>query len=709
MRTLRRWFVGAAGPTPAALVGLGALGIVLATLGQAVTTRTVPSALSWLVFFDGRLRSTYGVAAESVAAAVILLAVGALLFALASRKSASDEETPPFEPLAKGWHPTSRGDYIVVAMFGFGVALFTAIIIRLLDGHYSHGLALLFLLSVLLLATPFLRRDRQQRVRFQPRLSPVMAAEAGFLAVVIAGFVFLNVHDLTNWRFSAIGDEYIWYYEAKAIADGADFNPFSQAGPRQAFPVGTSALHAVTLKIFGGDIFAWKVHLVAVAAASFVPLYLLVRDLFSRRAAIFAIVILASSHYLFAYVHHPPYIIELLPSVTALWLLTLGLRRNSTLALFGSGVAAGFGFYVWPAARIAIVIMAIYMLTFGRKSIRLATVLPIAVSFVAMVGPLFAVERWNAVASMPGGTALGYGSASVVGDRLDRIGFNIVRSIMAFNFNPNPFHYVSGSLLDPVSAVLFVLGIGLALSKIRHPAFRLLVVWWVVALAAAGFTNPYGRTAITRLHFVLPVAAALGGLAVDQALHLLHNLRPNVAIRTVLAAAALGVLIPLLLFLNLQRFWSETPQSGPTTVATVAVRAVFSSMCQDRLPDVTVVARQPGALLAGVLGSYQLGEKTPTLLPYQDGIDLSALIPNPFDSQRPRPRPPPLVPYKDALAVFRSEALARGHIPDGCIIVTRENDPLAETALARLRSRYPDKQQIVLTDHTGSREVTVLY
>ena len=720
MRTLQRWF-GAVRASPVALLGLGATGIAIAALGQALTTRTVPANLSWLAFLDDIVRHAYpahafpGVA-EPVAAAMVLLAVGAIVFALASRRSASKEAEPAFAPLSKGLRLRTTGDDVFVAAFAVGAVLFTVIILRLYNGHYSHGLALLLVPSLVLLAAPFLRRDLQRGVRFLPRLSPSLAAEAAFLAAVVAVFMFLNLQDLSNWRFSAVGDEYINYIQVKALVAGETFNAFAFDGDRAI--LGT-AIQAPFFKFFGGDIFAWKLHLVVFGAASLVPLYLLVRELFSQRAAMFATVLFASSHYLFASVHHPKNVDALLPTVLALWLLVLGLRRNSTLALFGSGAAAGFGFYVYPSARFAIVIMAIYLLTFGLKSIRPATVLPIALAFAVVVGPMFAVEGWDVVDVGEGGTLLSYPYPGGF-DRGDLFGYNVVRTIMAFNFNPDGFWYVWGSLLDPVSAVLYVLGIGLALSRFRHPAFRLLIVWWAVALVVSGFLSPYERTAITRLFYVLPVAAAFGAVAVDQALHLIHRLRPNVAVRvwpnvssrTALAAVALGVLIPLVLFLNLHRFRDETPRNHPSSVPTVAVRAAFSSECQDRLPDVSIMSQHAGDLLVKVFNSYQLGERTPALFNYEDGMALSTLNAN--RSYRPPPGIPAEVqPVLHAsLAVSKHNAQVRGHIPDGCIIITNdatlENHPLHET-LVRLQSRYPEKQTTILTDLSGWSKVTMLF
>ena len=111
----------------------------------------------------------------------------------------------------------------------------------------------------------------------------------GFVAAVIAIFIALNVRDLTSWKYAAVGDEYGGFEWARGIARGMPFNPFWQKGAGDLQSVLTSAGQAVFLKLFGEDIFAWKLHLVVFAAAAFVPLYLLMRELFSRRVALFSL------------------------------------------------------------------------------------------------------------------------------------------------------------------------------------------------------------------------------------------------------------------------------------------------------------------------------------------------------------------------------------------------------------------------------------
>lgn len=663
-------------------VALAGTAIAIAALGQALTTRTVPDSLDWLTFLAGSIDTMFG-RPESVSAGAVLLVAGAVLYALAAAdRQASDASAFSFAPLRWAADLRSREGAIVLGLSAVGIGLFAFIIVGLATQPYQHWLAILFPVALVLMAVPFFWRDRNQG-SLRVRLSQPMLAEAGFLVVVIGAFIALNIMDLTSWKYAAVGDEYDGFRYAKRIAAGNIINPFSQRmGVEGIRPVLGSMVDAAFLKAFGGDLFAWKVRLVVLAAASFVPFYLLVRELFSCRVAIAATALFASSHYLFAYVHHPTYIDALLPTTLALWLLVLGLRRNSTLVLFASGAAAGLGFYTFYAGRAAVVVIALYLLTFGRRSLRPTTVLPLGLGFIALVAPMFAVDGWYVVDRMFESSTVAY-PEEIVGPRATRFLQNIVKSLLAFNYSESTRHYVSGSLLDPVTAVLYVLGLGLLLTRLRHPAFRLVLIWWLVALAATGFTNPYKGVAISRLHYVIPVAALLAALAFDQGLRPTIDRLRRPAVRVAVAGVALGLLMVPVLYLNLHRFWYETPhEKGAPSAAAVAVRAFFSDECRDNPQGVTVVSHSPTALLLLVFWAYQLGDREPELLN-----------------------------YPDALAALDAKQAGAATLKDGCFIVLSEggNPELPKTVIARIQALYPQKRLSIVTDLAERHKVSLIH
>jgi hypothetical protein len=265
------------------------------------------------------------------------------------------------------------------------------------------------------------------------------------------------------------------------------------------------------------------------------------------------------------------------------------------------------------------------------------------------------------------------------GVRFERFEHNIVPSIMAFNYSPTAARYVSGSLLDPVSAVLFALGLGLAIGKVRHPAFRLLLIWWAISLGVTGVANPRAEVSVTRLHYVVPAVVALAAVAFDRALTPVLRLTKRPGAQAAIAAGALSLIMVPILFLNLHRFWWETPRKDGLIMESVIVRAVVSKECKALPRSAIVSPYAEGGLLSGIFDAYKLGERTPTLFKY------------------------------DAAFGTNGGTLADGSWK-GCIIVDPQVEkPTLDELLAQLRLLYPDKQQHLLTDLSGQAFTFVFY
>src|SRR5205814_151705 len=100
---------------------------------------------------------------------------------------------------------------------------------------------------------------------------------------------------------------------------------------------------------------------------------------------------------------------------------------------------------------------------------------------------------------------------------------NLPRSLLGYNYNPDAGHFVSGSLVDPISAVFLVSGFFLALVRIDKPAYRLLIIWFGVDILFAGIFSPYDRVGYDRLHLALPVVALFAGIGVSLVIRLVSN------------------------------------------------------------------------------------------------------------------------------------------------------------------------------------------
>jgi hypothetical protein len=683
---------------------VAALGVLIAALGQAQTTRSLFERLSWLAPFSDKLEGPLPPrSAESVLAGGVLLALGAMLF-LYGTSRVWTRPAHLLEPASSFPRVKGLWDFVALAAFCAGGLLYFGAIQALWTEPYQHRMTFLLMAATALMAAPFWRLGTTA-YSAKIRLSWGLAAEAALVAAIVVVFAGANTHDLTSWRYTAWGDEYGQFDYVRGMARGAMFNPFKQE-LSGILPVANGATMALSMKVFGMNRFGWMFHDVIVASAGLICFYLLVRELFSTRVAIIAAALLGSSHYLIAYVHRTSNSNPLLPETAALWLLARGLRRGSALSLYGSGIMASIGFYVYFTGRITVVVIAVYVLTLGWRAIGRGTPIPLGLGFLTGFAPLWAVNRWGVIDAMLSQSTVSTQDSDSA-DRLARLADNVVRSIFGFNYNPSGFHYAFGSLLDPVTAVLYVLGMAIVLFSVRHPAYRLVAVWWAIGLSVAGFSNPYDVTPISRLHFVLPATVLMAALAFDRGLGATTDALPSRA-RAPAASVAIALLMVPVALLNIHRFWYEMPEKFGFSISAIAVRAAMSSDCKSAAGATTVISKEPGPLLARIFDSYDLGRRELYPLRYSDANRLSKAHANGgFNLPAPRIQPLPLYPYDSSLSAIFERILYRDPWRDGCVVLVPDDE--AWPALAdHIRSAYPGKAERKVSDYSKRSDHYVL-
>ncbi len=505
--------------------------------------------------------------------AVAILHLGAALFAVGSARSrlghnswSVDSATLSIRALLG----SKAARFFLIA----AVILFAGLIQALVIGADLGWYVFPWLASMVAVAAVFIlpgrpRQDSKRRSRI---------AEIAFVAAVMATFVALNARDLTDWYYSVIGDEYAFYNEARSQLENGVFRPFDQAGVYGKHPVLGTTYQALVMAVLGSAHFGWKMSSVIAIAISIPGVYVIGRHLGGRGVGALATSIFASSHYLFAYAHTGYNNIHALaPSVWALALLVHGVRKQSALSLYASGVLAGLGFYTFFSARATIAIIVIFLLSQGSLRRAITSLRPIAIGFIIAAAPMFVVSRMDTISMMITEVPGGY-STTVSGPALERMAENVTRNLLAFNFNADAHHYVTGSLLDPLTAVLAVLGAGLAIRHIRRSAFRLLLIWIGVGAVVTGVLSPYPGVAISRLNFLIPPLAVLAAFALVEAWRA-ARFRPGIfSLRWSGPAAAIVVAIAIL-GLNYNRFWTVSPGEFHLSQQAIGVGAARSEAC----------------------------------------------------------------------------------------------------------------------------------
>lgn len=570
-------------------------GVLVATLGQAYLT---------FAYEPGRAAPSFG---------VLSLAIGFVLFALgALGRSVNDERDDALSGASIAAFPSGIGKFSRsrVLAVGLGVALMAILVFRLLGGSESGWDMLLWLVAFCALAVPFIRRwnpFRASVAALRERTPDIL-----IVAALVGIFVALNTHDLTDWYYSAIGDEYAFYGMATGIIKDGITRPFSQEGVYNHHPYLNSVYQAALMRVFEENHFWWKFGSVLAGALTIPGMYVLGYAFGGRKAAFAAAMLFAFSHYIFAQAHSGYNNLHSVPvTAWAIVLFALGLKRGSASMLYAAGALAGLGFYTHYSARSIAPIMFLFALT-AFKPRDMLNLLPLVLGFTLTFLPTFLLEREELFTRMFPQAAGGY-SESVSGNFGERILGNIENNLIAFNYNPDVHAWVGGALLDPVSVVLATLGVAFALGSIRQLSYLLLLIWFAVTMVATGLLSPYPTVATTRLYFVVPPLALLGGIMAARIVD--WRLLSSNKLLTAVTLTTLGAVV---LALNIWQFWVATPRVFHHTQEAVAIGAMRSDACSGEPDDLIIVGRTTVPLLKPALESYNTGGALPRLVDHSD-------------------------------------------------------------------------------------------
>jgi hypothetical protein len=397
------------------------------------------------------------------------------------------------------------------------------------------------------------------------------------------------------------------------------------------------------MAVFGRNHFGWVFSSVLSAALAIPAIYLIGKALGGRGVGLIAAGLFAASHYLFAF-SHIGYnnIMAPTPIAWAMAFLAMYLRQPRGWLLYASGLAAGLGFYTFYSARATMPIIALFLLLqFGWRACltprgfrdRLLEVWPLILGFVLAAGPIFAASGLAVITRMFNEVPGGYSSA-VTGAPLLRILNNLWLNVPAFWVNTQTDHYTAGSLLDPVTAVLAILGIGLAIRWWARPLCKLILLWTLLAMAITALLSPYPITAITRLLFDVPPLALLAALAARQVWRLVRwpegSRLAGEGVQRVAGMGAAAALLAVVLGLNLYRFWVYMPAHMHLTQDAVVIGALRSGICGPE-PNRTIVVMRGHGLLRGALTSYGPERDLPQFITHEQ---LRPGQPIPLDSAR---------------------------------------------------------------------------
>ena len=553
----------------------------------------------------------------SKATGLIGLALGALLFGLGAVRS--------FE--APGLHRFPLGRLLPTGAYGrsgwaalsaaVGLLAFVTLIARLLYGSTAGSDMLLWFVASAAFGLPLLDGIRIRRP------SPQTRAEIGVVAILMIVMLAVTGHDLNHWYYAAIGDEYGFFAASQAILADGVARPFVQAGVDGALPALGTLFQAAVMAIAGNNHFGWMFASALSLAIAMPAVYLVGRALVGRGVAALATAIFGFAHYVFAFSHiGAANAMALAPTSWAMAFLALSLRHRGAWLLYACGISAGLGFYTFYSARTTIPMIGLFILiqhgwkrnlSVSAWRERILEFWPLALGFVIAVTPIFAASGTTVITRMFAEVPGGY-NEQITGPPVQKILFNVWLNVPAYFQNTHRALYLSGSLLDPLSALLAALGIGLAIRWWSDTSSRLVLVWTFVSVGITALLSPHTTTAVSRLLFGLPPLALLGAIAAHQVWRII-SVRTAEPSRQWPAYGAVAALAVAILALNSYRFFVETPRLMHLTRESITTGALRSPLCGPDPARAIVVDRGHG-LLTLTLRSYGPESTLPRFVTY---------------------------------------------------------------------------------------------
>lgn len=542
------------------------------------------------------------------AVGLICLALGAMLFALGARTTflpkgldrAARPRLPALDPLTL--LRTNAGSVAA----GVGTLAFLTLIVRLYFGSTAASDLVLWGVSIAALAMIFIGDVPQWRP------SRRILFEIAGVSLVVLTAIGVNAWDANHWYYSAIGDEYAFLSRANGLLVDGIQRPFAQEGVYGAHPVLGSVFQAGVMRVFGRNHFGWTMSSILSHALAIPAVYLIGRAIGGQAVGLLAAAMFGFCHYLFAFAHLGyNNIMAQAPTAWAMAFFILALRGPRPWLLYAAGVAAGLGFYTFYSARTTLPMLALFLvLLWGVRACltprgfrdRLLELWPLVLGAAIAIAPIFAASGMAVITRMFTEVPGGY-NADISGPPGQRILTNAWLNLPAYFQNYHAAHFTYGSLLDPLTAALTALGIGLAIRWRANAAALLLLVWAGVSVSITALLSPHPTPVLTRLLFGVPPLALLGALAARQVWEHLSWLSGERA-RSWAAYGAVAAMLVAVLGLNLYRFWVTTPRMMHLTQDAMVVGALRSGICGPD-PARTVLVMRGHGLVRGALNSYR--------------------------------------------------------------------------------------------------------
>ncbi len=372
---------------------------------------------------------------------------------------------------------------------------------------------------------------------------------------IVLGFV-LRYFDLTGIPRTVGGDEGTMGLQAMQVLQGRMTNMFATGW--LSHPTFWFFLQALSMKLFGTDVFGLRLLSVLLGTLTIPLFYLLVRRLFDRELALVATLLFTFYDF---HIHYSRLaannIADPLFACLTLWLLCRGIAGRRRLDFVLAGLALGLAQYFYMGARLIPIIVVVYLALRVVKEREFlgrhwADVVAMFFAVWLIVAPLYVYfwqhpgvynSRLNQVGIIQSGwlereqAITNRTAASLVAEQFRRSAF-------AFNYYHDRVVWYGPSrpLLGFAASIFFVFGLAYAMYRGLDHRYSLFTVWfWLgVVFGSALMESPPSSMRLVTLAPVLCFLVAVGVFKVIE-LGQRAGLYPAGVVRYVVVVAVIAL------------------------------------------------------------------------------------------------------------------------------------------------------------------------
>jgi len=349
--------------------------------------------------------------------------------------------------------------------------------------------------------------------------------KTGPVPLLVLAFVCLYMWRIDAWWFALVGDEYRNFEIAAGIVHDHDpayvaSHLFQLEGGLEGLdPYACSLVQAAAMRLLGVNSFGWRFSSLYLAALALPFFHRFFRTFLTRRAALAGTVCLGASHYVIAfgkigYDKFQAYLAVALLFAAA----ACAVRTRRMIAFVAMGFAAALCFYAYPAALYVLPLPAFLLLFYAPprdRATRLSWAIAGLTTALAILPLPFQPTYFSG--KRPGTVYYNPELVSSASRLVRHFWTNSVYAVFSPVLLAGEDHFVTCSYLDPVTGLLYTVGLASAVwlaRRDRFVAFLIVGLGWLLFFAGTTHDREYPPT--TRMFLLLPLFVLFAILGLDR-------------------------------------------------------------------------------------------------------------------------------------------------------------------------------------------------